>query len=553
MLTPRPKLLGTLLTFLFFGTFSLQAQQPGCNDLWYDSGGPTGNYSPNEDSTITFCPEIEGHNVSLYFTHVDIEASAFGSGTQSCWDYLQIYDGPDVNSPLIGIFCGEESGNGNMPNNPDSELRPGDIISSTNGCITARFKSDGSVQRTGWEASVVCGAAFNCTSPQVSVETTRQCEDLTFTAVLTVDSAGIPETSPLLSITASIGGIQVDGGTISNIAGQSIELGPFAMDQTVTITTNILGMNCPTILGATESSIGCPINLTCGGELYSQTYCYKDNDDVVFYYHSPDDEPITLFFQEGTLESCCDDILIYDGVDNTAPLLYSGNNGGDLSGLSVQSTGGDIFMAIDSDLSVSCQAGSTSASPWTWVAGCGEFDLPGCTDPLALNYLPVATVDDGSCIYPIPGQVCISPLEVSSLPYYTSGNTADYFDDYASADMPPLADGAIGSPSSLYLGGDDVVYAFTPEEDQTIDITVSNHGSWTGVFVFTGCRPFESTVGGHTNSSATVDLVVEHLPVQAGVTYYIVISTFPSPQSTSYSLSITRFQDCEGTPDAGTP
>ena len=26
----------------------------------------------------------------------------------------------------------------------------------------------------------------------------------------------------------------------------------------------------------------------------------------------------------------------------------------------------------------------------------------GCTDPLAINYNPLAIVDDGSCIYPIP-------------------------------------------------------------------------------------------------------------------------------------------------------
>ena len=31
---------------------------------------------------------------------------------------------------------------------------------------------------------------------------------------------------------------------------------------------------------------------------------------------------------------------------------------------------------------------------------CGPNEIPGCTDPLALNYDPLATVDDGSCIYP---------------------------------------------------------------------------------------------------------------------------------------------------------
>jgi len=34
------------------------------------------------------------------------------------------------------------------------------------------------------------------------------------------------------------------------------------------------------------------------------------------------------------------------------------------------------------------------------VVDCGPNEIPGCTDPAALNYNPMATVDDGSCIYP---------------------------------------------------------------------------------------------------------------------------------------------------------
>ena len=34
------------------------------------------------------------------------------------------------------------------------------------------------------------------------------------------------------------------------------------------------------------------------------------------------------------------------------------------------------------------------------VVDCGPNEIPGCTDPAALNYNPFATVDDGSCIYP---------------------------------------------------------------------------------------------------------------------------------------------------------
>jgi hypothetical protein len=33
------------------------------------------------------------------------------------------------------------------------------------------------------------------------------------------------------------------------------------------------------------------------------------------------------------------------------------------------------------------------------LASCGDRDQPGCTDPMALNHDPDATIDDGSCNY----------------------------------------------------------------------------------------------------------------------------------------------------------
>ncbi len=138
-----------------------------------------------------------------------------------------------------------------------------------------------------------------------------------------------------------------------------------------------------------------------------------------------------------------------------------------------------------------------------------------------------------------PGNVCEGPIPISGLPFSVTDNTSNYGDDYESGDRPALAPGAIGNPSASYLSGDDVVYAYTPTADGFVDITVTEHGTWAGVFVFTGC-PFESTLGGHTNSSGTMDLEVIGLSVEAGVTYYIVISTYATPQSTPYTLSVTE-------------
>ncbi len=114
-------------------------------------------------------------------------------------------------------------------------------------------------------------------------------------------------------------------------------------------------------------------------------YCYDNNDTNTWTFVSTDGSPIRLTFNAGGIESCCDDILVYDGADNTAPLIYQGNNGGDLSGLEFNSTGDTLFMEIDSDGSVSCASGSgCCTTPWDFTVACAT-----CTQPEA-NYTVVS-------------------------------------------------------------------------------------------------------------------------------------------------------------------
>lgn len=171
-------------------------------------------------------------------------------------------------------------------------------------------------------------------------------------------------------------------------------------------------------------------------------------------------------------------------------------------------------------------------------------------DPNTINDV---ITEDCECagILPPDGMVCEAPIVVTDLPYTTTDNTATYGDNYEPADVPALAPGAIGEPLSSYLSGDDVVYAYTPAANEVINISVTEHGTWTGLYVFTEC-PFASTLGGETNSSDTEDLEVNLLPVEAGVTYYIVISTNAAPQSTPYTLNITKLEECTGA-SAGIP
>ncbi len=137
------------------------------------------------------------------------------------------------------------------------------------------------------------------------------------------------------------------------------------------------------------------------------------------------------------------------------------------------------------------------------------------------------------------GEFCGNPINISGLPYTTTDNTANYGYFYDPQELPSNMDINI-----VFMEGKDVTYAYTPSQNEVIDVLVTDHGSWAGIFIFTGC-PFTQTVAFEGDPSAAVDLSIPQLAVEAGVTYYFVISTGFQISSTPYTLSIVA-----GTVDA---
>jgi len=75
---------------------------------------------------------------------------------------------------------------------------------------------------------------------------------------------------------------------------------------------------------------------------------------------------VTLTFVSGLIETF-DDITIRDGVNASAPVLFSGANGGDLSGLTRTASSGSLYLSVNSDESASCQDGSLGlGGGWNW-------------------------------------------------------------------------------------------------------------------------------------------------------------------------------------------
>lgn len=116
-----------------------------CDALFYDTGAENNNYLNDEDYTITLYPEVQGMRVALNFLHFDIENHFYCEN-----DYIEIYDGVDNSSPIIGKWCGTNS--------------PG-LVYATNdeGALTVYFHSNSTVTKPGWKAEIICDSNVGIT------------------------------------------------------------------------------------------------------------------------------------------------------------------------------------------------------------------------------------------------------------------------------------------------------------------------------------------------------------------------------------------------------
>lgn len=101
-----------------------------CSGTFYDSG-QNSDYSNSEYSVFTICSGSTDE-IQLSFSSFELENN---------YDYLYIYDGNSTSGTLLGTYTGTTS--------------PG-TVTSTTGCLTFEFDSDGSFTDPGWQASITC-------------------------------------------------------------------------------------------------------------------------------------------------------------------------------------------------------------------------------------------------------------------------------------------------------------------------------------------------------------------------------------------------------------
>jgi hypothetical protein len=141
------------------------------------------------------------------------------------------------------------------------------------------------------------------------------------------------------------------------------------------------------------------------------------------------------------------------------------------------------------------------------------------------------------------GSTCANAVTIPSIPFSQTGRTTCGFgNDYSSVD----------ACTNSYMNGEDFVYAYNSPGNESITITLSNTGSYVGIFVLDGCPnvvgtnciPVSGGGGGcasptPTNTSSSGNPFGTFQLCTAG-TYYFIIDTWPSPLCTAFDISITK-------------
>jgi hypothetical protein len=156
----------------------------------------------------------------------------------------------------------------------------------------------------------------------------------------------------------------------------------FALDSTITFfITDLDQPGCTYEVGPmVYTRDSCVIN-SCGLDNY--IVCYENNEDRWYTFRADGNVPVAIHFYEGQMLPN-DNIVIYNGIsNNTQNVIFQGNNGGNLAGISVSSANSQnaLTLRIRSNGEGSCADGQATI-PLRWDVGCGfvgVFELEAST------------------------------------------------------------------------------------------------------------------------------------------------------------------------------
>ncbi|MFA7057608.1 MAG: hypothetical protein WC155_08635, partial [Candidatus Cloacimonadales bacterium] len=132
------------------------------------------------------------------------------------------------------------------------------------------------------------------------------------------------------------------------------------------------------------------------------------------------------------------------------------------------------------------------------------------------------------------GLTCADPIPLNFPAINIMGNTANYGNNYSSNMITG------GDIDARYLNGNDVVYQFTLAEPRVLKGTIITSASWMGAFILQQ-EPNATTPAPVILSKKSWDgnTITYNDDVLLSGTYYLIISSYPAPQSLDYTINLT--------------
>ena len=163
-------------------------------------------------------------------------------------------------------------------------------------------------------------------------------------------------------------------------------VGPITLGQEVNITIEHTGDNvCNKTLTVSDVGLGCVNEITCGIPV-NTVYCYGNYENNKFVYSSDDGSPLTITFNAGLIQTPEDKIIIRNGLNASAPILFQGGNDGDLTGITRTASSGSIYLQVLSDVGGSCYDQSLGINiPFDYDVKCELGPIESCDNATQLT------------------------------------------------------------------------------------------------------------------------------------------------------------------------
>ena len=312
----------------------------------------------------------------------------FVSGDYEFQDSIKVYDGGDINAPLLfagGGFPLDMTGQFFYTTNPEHRLCVRIFSNAFTSCAEGFVGA-----QTEWQI-----ACLDCVPPAATFAIVQDCDNFEYSISVTVTDMGT-DPDPIITNTAGLPPTTVTG------VGAYV-IGPFTSGTQVQLTIENDANSLCNVYSGTMVNPLCP-TILCGSSPLEQTYCYTNSENTAWAYATPDGSgTIHLYFDIGTIESnTWDDLIIYDGPDASGTVLFThgaatnnlGPTGSAVAGaiwayetVDVTTTGGSIYMTLTTDGSVACNtAGQPNLNydPWVFQVQCVGCSAPG----IAYNLVP---------------------------------------------------------------------------------------------------------------------------------------------------------------------